>query len=359
VSAALVRVVVVDDSPAVREALCAVLVEDGRIDVVGTAGDGLEAIEQARTLHPDVLTIDVGMPALDGISAIDVIMEQSPTRIVVVASVDDAHRDDLCFRAIGAGALELVAKPDNRDLADFESWGARLRQTVCLMAEVPVIRRSSGHIPIDPPRPRVPLPAHPHPVEAFGIVASTGGPSALARILGALPPALPFPVLVVQHITEGFAAGLGRWLSSVCPLPVALARDAAPCLPGHVYLAPDAHHLEVVCAAGGPLRARLVHDDHGHVPSGDRLLHSLARALGARAGAVVLTGMGEDGAGGLLAVRKAGGIAWAQDEATSTVYGMPRAALELGGATDVLPLDCIAASINACRGPSKPTDTWR
>ncbi len=164
-------------------------------------------------------------------------------------------------------------------------------------------------------------------MDAFAIVASTGGPSAIARILRALPPTLAFPVLVVQHITDGFAAGLARWLNSVCALPVARAEDGVECQPGHVYVAPDGLHLEMTPARAGRLRARLVPGNGGHVPSGDRLLHSLARALGPRAGAVVLTGMGEDGADGLLAVRRAGGLAWAQDEASSTVYGMPRAAL--------------------------------
>lgn len=357
-TASPVRVLVVDDSPAVRDAICAMLAEDSRIVVVGTAGDGVEAIERAAALAPDVLTIDVGMPALDGISAIDVIMAQSPTRIVVVASVDDANRDDLCFRAIGAGALELVAKPSNRDLDDFEAWGARLRQTVCLMAEVPVVRRSSGHIPVLGSLPRPASPARSRPVDAFGIVASTGGPSAIARILRALPASLSFPVLVVQHITEGFAAGLARWMHSTCALPVDRAEDGVECQPGHVYVAPDGRHLEVTSTRAGRLRTRLVPGTGGHVPSGDRLLHSLARALGPRAGAVVLTGMGEDGADGLLAVRRAGGVAWAQDEASSTVYGMPRAALERGGAADVIALDSIAASIAACCA-STPNDPWR
>lgn len=355
-----VRVVVADDSPAARDAICAVLVEDGRIDVVGTAGDGVQAIERVEALRPDLVTIDIGMPALDGIAAIELIMTNAPTRVVVVASVDAARRDDLCFRAIGAGALELVAKPTSRDLADLEGWGARLRQTVCLMAEVPVIRRSSGHIPIRLPLPGREVPARARPVDAFGIVASTGGPSAVARILGALPGTLPIPVFLVQHITEGFAPGLARWLASVCPLRVELATEGSECLAGRVYLPPDGHHLEVSAGIGGRLRAHLTPDTRGHVPSGDRLLRSLARALGDRAGAIVLTGMGEDGADGLLAVRRAGGVAWAQDEATSVVYGMPRAALERGGAAEVLALDCIAASIKACSAVGPTTnDTWR
>jgi two-component system chemotaxis response regulator CheB len=225
------------------------------------------------------------------------------------------------------------------------------------MAEVPVVRRSSGHIPVAPLQ-RPGSAVRSRPVDAFAIVASTGGPSAIARILRALPPTLDFPVLVVQHITEGFAAGLARWLHSVCALPVARAEDGVECQPGHVYVAPDGLHLEMTPARAGRLRARLVPGSGGHVPSGDRLLHSLARALGPRAGAVVLTGMGEDGADGLLAVRRAGGLAWAQDEASSTVYGMPRAALERGGATDVIPLDSIAASIAACCF-STPNDPWR
>ena len=348
-SSSRIRVVVADDSPVVREILSALLTEDPGIEIAGTACDGLETIERVSALRPDVVTVDVGMPALDGLSAIDVIMERCPTRVVVVTAVDDAARKDLCFRALGSGALEVLAKPTGRSAADVDAWGAQLRQTVHLMAEVPVVRRPSTRLAVHPVAEGTFGVAKGRPVDAFGIVASTGGPQAVATILRSLPPSLSFPILVVQHTTPGFSGGLARWLAESTSLAVSLAADGDPCRPGCVYVAPDGWNLEVVAGSPTGVRIRLVSvDSDGHVPSGDRLLASLAAALGPRAGAIVLTGMGEDGAEGLLAVRKAGGVAWAQDEATSAVYGMPQAALRRGGAGAVVPLEAIASSICSC-----------
>lgn len=327
-----VRVLVADDSSTSREVVVALLQADPRVEVVGTAADGLEAVERAQALRPDVITMDVSMPRLDGLEATRRIMREAPSRIVVVCAVARERAVELGFLAMDAGALEVVAKPAPGE--DARAWGRRLLEAVLLMSEVPVVRRwgattpasggarrpLAGHGVVDAPRdPR-------RQVDVVGIAASTGGPPALAALLGALPASFPAPVLVAQHIARGFDAGLARWLDGCTPLEVALAREGEACLPGRVLVAPADLDLEVDPEG----LTRLRPSRGGPCPSGDRLLESLARAWGARAAGVVLTGMGEDGARGLAAIRAAGGRTLAQDERSCVVYGMPRAAVELG-----------------------------
>jgi two-component system, chemotaxis family, protein-glutamate methylesterase/glutaminase len=336
-----IRVLIADDSATMRTALTELLALEQRVSVVGQARDGMEAVEMSRTLRPDVITMDVNMPRLDGLGAIATIMAQSPARILVVCSVSEEKQLDLSFRAMAAGALELLPKPA-AGAAELRKWGNRVAEAVILMAEVPVVRRISYRTP----PPTVPPPparrrAGRQRIDAIGIVASTGGPPALAVLLKGLPRGLPVPVLIAQHIAEGFTAGLLRWFSSVSQLPVKVAEEGARALPGYVYLPPDGCDLEL--DARGVLRAP---KPAGlHTPSGNRLLQSLARSLGTCAAGVVLTGMGDDGALGLLAIRRAGGTTIAQDEASSVVYGMPQAAQALGAAQSVVPLDSIASLI--------------
>lgn len=325
-----IRVLVVDDSPTAREALSGLLALDPRIRVVGSASDGLEAIDLARTERPDVITMDLHMPRIDGIEAIGRIMREAPSRIVVVSSLEQKELD-LSFRALQAGAVEVVAKVDAARREDPAAWARRVAETVVLMSEVPVVQRRD---------PGVGRPGR--SLEAFGFVASTGGPPALAEILGALPAGLPFPLLVVQHVARGFGAGLVRWLQGTTKLTLVVAESGARIAPGHVYVAPDDRDVEV--HAGGVLRVSPARDKSGG-PSGDRLLASLAGAFGSRTGGAVLTGMGEDGARGLRAIRDAGGVTFAQDAVTSVVYGMPHAAVLRGAVQKELTPDAIAAAL--------------
>lgn len=327
----LIRVLVVDDSATLRKALVQMLGEDPALQIVGEAADGVEAVAKAISLRPDVITMDVDMPQLDGLAATAAIMAEAPSRVLVVCAVTEARQLDLSFRAIAAGALELISKPAPGE--DLLGWGRRMAESVRLMAEVPVVRR---HNPASAPRPARPG----GEVDVFGLVASTGGPPALVAVLSALPKSLPIPLLIVQHISEGFTDGLARWFAQTCSLPIQIAQDAMPCLAGHVYLPPDGHDLEL---DGGLLR--VPRPTGIHRPSGNRLLHSLARSCGARAGGVVLTGMGDDGAQGLLAIRAAGGPTFAQDEASSVVFGMPQAAYACGATATLLPLDAVASMI--------------
>jgi two-component system chemotaxis response regulator CheB len=231
---------------------------------------------------------------------------------------------------MAAGALEVIAKPGPAQ-DELHRFGRRVAEAVRLMAEVPVVRR---HKPGHGLSSRAPGAG----VAAIGLVASTGGPPALSIVLRGLPADLPAPVLIAQHIAAGFTSGLTRWLSEVAAMRVQVAREGEPAQAGRAYLAPDGCDLELndVGRLGTPRSSGL------HCPSANRLLHSLARSVGDRAVGVVMTGMGDDGAQGLLAIRHAGGAAFAQDEASSVVFGMPAAARACGAAETLLPLEDIA-----------------
>jgi two-component system chemotaxis response regulator CheB len=333
---ARIKVLLADDSQTVLNALSALLKDEPDIEVVGRASDGVEAVSLAKALRPDVVTMDVMMPRLDGLGATAAIMAEAPARVLIVSSITESQQMDLSFRAIEAGALELISKPKGSGVDELRKWGRRVAESIRLMAEVPVItRRRLSSLPAYVPQVRT-------PVDVFGLVASTGGPPALALLLGALPAGLPVPILIAQHITEGFTSGLVRWLASVSPLKVGIAQEGRACMPGEVYLPPDGHHLEV--DAEGLIRCPKWTGE-GHCPSGDRLLSTLARAYGGRAAGVVLTGMGEDGAQGLLAIKNAGGQTFAQDATTSVVFGMPQAAFQLKATQTLLPLEAMAPII--------------
>jgi two-component system chemotaxis response regulator CheB len=331
-----IRVLVVDDSPTMVNTMAALLTLDPRIEVVGRAGDGNRAVSLARLLRPDVITMDLLLPGLDGPGAIAAIMADAPARILVVSAVADRGAD-LGFQAIRAGALELIGKPSVTSGEELRKWGKELVHSICLMAEVPVISRRPRR---DPAPAMVSAGAR---VDIFGLAASTGGPPALAEIFSRLPKELPVPLVVAQHITEGFTPGMVRWLSQVTPLPVLIAREGDRLEPGKVYFALDGHDLTVERGL-----ARLVRTKGGPCPSGDLLLTSLARVYGGRAGGGVLTGMGDDGARGLLEIRRFGGMTCAQDEATSVVFGMPKAALDIGATDHALPLSAMPDFIRQC-----------
>jgi len=331
-----IRVLVVDDSPTMVNTMATLLSQEPRIEIVGRAGDGNRAVSLARLLRPDVITMDLLLPGLDGPGAIAAIMADAPARILVVSAVADRGAD-LGFQAIRAGALELIAKPNVTSGEELRKWGRELVNSICLMAEVPVISRRKIREVIPP------LLSKGARVDIFGLAASTGGPPALAEILSRLPKDLPVPVVVAQHITEGFTPGMVRWLSQVTPLGVSIARDGERLEPGKVYFPLDGHDLTIDRGI-----ARLSRTRGGPCPSGDLLLSSLSRVYGGRAGGGVLTGMGDDGARGLLDIRRSGGVTIAQDEASSVVFGMPKAALDIGATEQLLPLSALPDFIRQC-----------
>lgn len=341
-----VRVLLVDDSRVHRSALTSLLGRASGIELVGVAADGEEGVELTKRLRPHVLLMDVQMPKLDGLEATREIMATCPTPILLMTAAHDLSREvDLGMRALAVGALDLISKPDLDDLrADVSPLIERLR----LLARVPVIshprgRRGRSSADMLAAR-RGSTGFFKRASRVVAIVASTGGPRALTVLLGGLPTGLRAAVVIVQHIEASFEEGLARWLDDHCRLEVALAKDGMDLFEGRVYLAPQGRFAEVTDAR----RVALV-DDPTHVgmhcPSGDRLLRSAAGCYGPRALGVVLTGMGRDGADGLLAIRQSGGKTIAQDEATSVVYGMPQAAVANGAAQQVLPLDRIAPAI--------------
>jgi two-component system, chemotaxis family, protein-glutamate methylesterase/glutaminase len=340
-----IRVVVADDSALAREMLVQILSSDAQIEVVGSATDGQEAIDLAAALRPDLVTMDIHMPRVDGLRAIEHIMAFSPVPVLVVSASVYGEGVGRAFDALDAGALEVMKKPEPRDWADLSDIAADIIARVKLLSRVPVVTHVRGIRATRPDRPgSEPGAGHDAATrpEVVAIGSSTGGPSALLNVLGRLPADFPLPVLVAQHIAEGFIPGLVAWLDAGCKMRVCVAEDGMPVLPGMAYLAPTGVNLTF-----DGRRMRLTAPSAGqiHVPSADALFESVAAACGSHGIGVILTGMGADGARGLKAMHDEGAATIAQDEATSTVFGMPKTAIEMGAAGTVLPVHEIAAEL--------------
>jgi two-component system chemotaxis response regulator CheB len=325
-----IRVLVADDSELFRELLSSVIAADPGFEVLAVAADGDQAAHLARALRPDVITMDLEMPDADGFSGIARIMAETPTPILVLTA---SPTEAAGFKALSLGALDILEKP-REGLAEY---GALLCSRLRLLAGVKVIRHLRGlRARKAPERPTAARP------ELVVMGASLGGPRALASILRRLPRTFPVPIAVVQHIAEGFTEGLASWLDQETPLEVAEARDGEALRPGRVVIAPSGRHLVVSRGATHLSDAPAVDT---FKPSVTPLFHSAARHYGPRACGVLLTGMGRDGAEGLKRIQEAGGPTLAQDEASSAVFGMPRAAIELGAADRVLSLDDLPRAI--------------
>jgi len=356
-----IRCLVADDSRTFRAILRAVLSRAPGVEVVGEAEDGHQAVELALRLKPDVVTMDVRMPGQDGLAAIAEIMDLVPTPVIVVSAEVGPERQGLAFEALALGAIEVLAKPRGEGAA-FERDAEAIRRAVRAVYGLRLVTRHRRAAPPGgPPRgglpplaPRDPAaglrtaPAAPDawpapsgtPAAVLGVVASTGGPPVLAALLRGLPATFAAPILVVQHIAAGFEAGLAHWLTAEGGRVVRIAAEGEPLRPGTVFIAPDGKHL---VPRGGLLH--LVDDPplRGFRPSGTFLLEAMAKEYGALAAGLVLTGMGDDGADGLRALRARGGATAAQGPASSVVYGMPKVALERGGAAESVEADDLAA----------------
>lgn len=344
------RVLLAEDSPTVRHHLTGLINEIPGLCVIGEARDGREVVDMAETLRPDVISMDIRMPYMDGLEATRQIMARCPTPIVVVSSLLDDDID-LSFRALQAGALAVVPKPPSRQAPTFADHQRHLGNTLLAMAAVRVIRRwDRVSMPLNGARLETTRPLGSARaaarLEVVVVGASAGGPSALSVLLGSLNASFPLPVLITQHIPEEFIAGLTRWLNKVSPLTVSVAEHHRPLKPGNVYLAPGHAHL-ALARQGTQLVAQLIPEQgpHRYRPSVDVLFQSAAAVCGSAAVGVVLTGMGDDGATGLLAIRQAGGLTFAQDQASCTVFGMPSAAIERGAVDQTLPLDQMAETL--------------
>jgi two-component system chemotaxis response regulator CheB len=342
----VIRVVVAEDSPTARHLLVAMLESDPGLKVVGEATSGTQAVEMVERLSPDLVTMDVEMPGLDGLAATQEIMMRRPTPIIVVSSQARDRAIALSFEATRAGALLVLPKPESPTAAGFEAQRAELVSMAKAMAAVKVVRRWGGPVLPMERAPRVE--GGRRAVRLVAVGASTGGPAALRELLVAMPPGTVPPIAIVQHIATGFVQGLATWLGGETRHQVRVASDGELALAGHVYLAPDERHLRVVDDARGRLRLSLTDTPAvgGFRPSATPLFESAAALRGA-ALACILTGMGSDGVVGLRGVHAAGGRVLAQDEATSVVWGMPREAVRAGVVDEVLPLGEIGPRIAA------------
>ena len=332
-----VRIVVADDSTTARRLLVSVCGRDPDIEVVGEASDGAQAVQLTMRLRPSLVLMDVHMPVLDGLEATKQIMRNVPTPIIMVTSGTSPSDVEAGLTAIRFGALTVLPKPVGPGLNGFDASVARLNSMVKALADVKVIRRRVKDFHEQAAAP-------PRSGRIIAVAASTGGPPAVCQLLQHLPPDLEVPVVVVQHIVEGFLPGLVEWLRAEVPFHVTQAVHGGRLEAGTVYLAPDGYHLEVAAN----LSARLTEADPvvGFRPSATVLFRSLARSLGPSATAIVLTGMGQDGLEGARELRRAGGRVLAQDETSSVVYGMPRAVAEAGLADRVGSIEQLAADVS-------------
>jgi len=341
------RVLVVDDSAFMRRLITEIVESRPEFLVVGTARDGAEAIQKVRSLRPDIVTLDIEMPGMDGLAALSQIMTEMPRPVVMLSAAGSDTGNALTIRALELGAVEFVRKPSGPVSIDLvvvrtELLRALAAASVVRVAQTPASQNIAA---VEPPVARrafTPSPAG----AAVVVAASTGGPKALADLMSHLPDCLDAAVLVVQHMPADFLASFARRLAQLGPFPVCVARDGQRIMSRTVYLAPGNLHMSVVRAgASAIIRTEAGPSICGVRPSADPLFISAAKAFGANLVGVVLTGMGRDGSDGLRAVRAAGGGAIVQDRASSIIYGMPRSALAAAGADRVVAPRLVGAAI--------------
>jgi two-component system, chemotaxis family, protein-glutamate methylesterase/glutaminase len=338
----MIRILIVDDSRVVQDFLGHLLSSDSEIQIVGFASSGPEAIDMVKLRKPDLITMDVHMPLMDGYEATRTIMETIPTPIVIVSGGANSNDVDKTYKALEAGALAVVLRPPGFEHPQFSTLRNELIQTIKLMSEVKVVKLSpksrKDHVK--------PLPSlktfdydlkH---IQIIAIGASTGGPMVLQKILSHLPADLPVPVLVVQHIAAGFVNGFKEWLSITSGIKLKIAEDGELMLPSTGYIAPDSFHLGV--NNHGNISLSNLPPENGLRPSVNYLFRSVSEAYGPHALGVLLTGMGKDGAEELKTMKTKGGITIVQNEESSVVFGMPGEALRIGAADNAFPTERIA-----------------
>lgn len=335
-----IRVLVVDDSALIREVLSRTLVRDGDITVVGTATDPIEAREKIRTLDPDVVTLDIEMPNMNGLAFLDKLMRLRPTPVIMVSTLTKKGASETLL-ALELGAVDFVAKPSADLAGGIEAFAAGLRDKVRAAARSDVRGRAAR---VEAPKVAVRTAAAPAGA-VIAIGASTGGVEAIRAVLADMPVDCP-PILVAQHMPAGFTARFAARLDELSAITVVEAEDRLPLEVGHAYVARGDHHLRIE-RSSGQLKCRLGQDDlaSGHRPSVDVLFESVARTVGPMAVGVILTGMGRDGARGLKLMREAGAYTVGQSQSSALVYGMPRVAFEEGAVVEQAPVEAIAARL--------------
>jgi two-component system chemotaxis response regulator CheB len=332
-----IRVLIVEDSHVVREFLQFLIAQDPRLEVAAAVESAEDALQIIHDVSPDVISMDIRLPGMNGLEATQQIMRDRPTPIVVVSASVEADDLRISMNALRAGALAVVEKPVGLSHDNYAALADKLCTQLVLMSQVKVVRQRLGRTLGGKERSRVGSTAIPKiaPIRMVGIIASTGGPAALQAVLGTLPATFPVPIVLVQHIAGGFVEGFAAWLGSVVALRVTIPKDGETAKAGHIYVAPADRHLKVELSR---LRLDTTAEVSSQRPSGTVLLRSLARSFGASALGVLLTGMGDDGALGLKEIRDAGGYTIAEAESTAVVYGMPKVAVQLGAVCESLPL---------------------
>jgi two-component system chemotaxis response regulator CheB len=344
----MIRVLVADDSFLTRAVVRDIFSATPDITVAGEAENGREAVAMTELLKPDLVIMDLMMPVMDGLDSIEEIMARFPTPILVLSATVDEREVSQAFSAIKKGALDVMEKPAAAALASGSGFAARLIEKARLLARIRVIHHHRRRVRMDAP---VRSYCYAGGRNVLAIGASTGGPKAVMSIVRTLPADFSASVLIVQHIASGFAKGFVQWLAGECRLRVRLAADGDPVVEGEALVAPNDCHMVV---AGG--KVRLTDDPAINCcrPSIDALFHSLAAERGSNTVGVLLTGMGRDGAEGLLHIKAEGGVTIVQDEESCAVFGMPKAAIGLNAADEVLPLTGIPAEIARLFPPSSP-----
>jgi two-component system, chemotaxis family, protein-glutamate methylesterase/glutaminase len=337
-----IKVLVVDDSALIREVLSRTLGKDGDIVVVGTAEDPIQAREKVKTLSPDVVTLDIEMPNMNGLQFLDKLMRLHPLPVVMVSTLTTKGASETLL-AMELGAVDFVAKPNATLSGGLDAFGENLRQKVRAASHSDVKGRA-----MRAPAPNVPVRTAAAPVGSLiAIGASTGGVEAIRVVLSGMPTDCP-PIVIAQHMPPGFTSRFAARLDEITELKVVEAEDRMPLMPGHAYVAKGDFHLRVE-RSSGQLKCRLAQDElaSGHRPSVDVLFESVARTVGPMAVGAILTGMGRDGARGLKKMRDAGAYTVGQSQASALVYGMPRVAFEEGAVVEQAPVEGIAARLAA------------
>ena len=347
-----VKVAIVDDSKIAANALRRIIEKDEQIEVIAVYHSGEELLEKLDTIKPDLITMDLNMPGIGGLKTIKKIINREPLPILVIT--DEATKKntaEIAFESMQAGALDLIPKPIITDEETIEQLV--LREKIKILAKVKLTEKQTKIRAKKLADTRNFQICKSKDFRIIGIVCSTGGPKALISILRELPSHFPAPILIVQHLSKGFTEQLVYWLGNECSLDVNLAEDGDLILPGVVYLAPDNYHLKV----STKLKIMLEKGDpvDGHLPSGNILLSSLAASFGNQAVGVILSGMGSDGSNGVMDIKNIGGETVAQDEESSVVYGMPRAAIENEAIKHIMNLDDIPYKLMSMVGMQTPS----
>ena len=344
----MVNVLIVDDSPVARQLIEYILSRDPDIRVIGTAKDGEEAIRAVRDKKPDLVTMDINMPKMNGFDATRTIMETNPVPIIIITGSENLHDVATSFQALNAGAVTLMSRPPGVNHPKFEAMAKSLLDAVKTYAEIKVIRRvpqkGAGSVPHTYLKAKMTIEPLMAGAQIVAIGASAGGPVVVQTLLSGLKKGFPLPLVIVQHITEGFGEGFAKWLQGTTGFPIHIAADGEYLLPGHAYIAADGYQMGV--AAGNRIALANAPPENGLRPSVSFLFRSVLQLYGSRSIALLLTGMGRDGAEELKSLKDCGALTIVQDEQSSVVHGMPGEAIKLGAAMYVLSPEKIVEVLN-------------